>query len=153
MNKARMTCTCHAQLPQKHPLRLLTTALAVLVMWCVSSAPVFAAGGGKSKTIDSPFIGQSQITATVMRSLRPIGIFQVDLGILVETPTHRARAAALQPVLRNAWRRTTQEFANSYYVVGRVPDGQLLAQRLQTATDQVMGARTSRVLLISIIVR
>ena len=88
-----------------------------------------------------------------MRSLRPIGIFQVDLGILVETPAHRARVAALQPVLRNAWRRTTQEFANSYYVVGRVPDGQLLAQRLQTATDQVMGARTSRVLLISIIVR
>jgi hypothetical protein len=77
----------------------------------------------------------------------------VDVGILVTNPAQRARASALQPVLRNAWRSTTQEFANSYYIPGRVPDAVLLGQRLQATTDQVLGPGNARVLLIALIVR
>lgn len=85
--------------------------------------------------------------------MRPVGVFQVDMGILVPNAAQRARAASVQPVLRDAWRRTVQEFANSYITLGRVPDAVLLGQRLQAATDRVLGSGTARVLLTSVIVR
>jgi hypothetical protein len=88
-----------------------------------------------------------------MVSFRPAGILQVDMGLYVPEQSKRARILAMQPILRNAWRRTTQEFTNSYYIRGRVPDAVLLGQRLQSATDEVLGAGQARVLLGSVLVR
>jgi hypothetical protein len=129
--------------------------LSALTFGATIIAPnlLWAAGASKSEARDSPFTGQSQIAATVMQSSRPIGVLQVDVGILVPNSGQRQRAASLQPVLRDGWRRTTQEFANRYYVRGQVPDANLLGQRLQIATDQVLGAGNARVLLTSVIVR
>ncbi len=133
--------------PMKHFLGL------ILALILLAPAPTWAAGGGKAEVRDSPFTGQSQIAVTVMQSSRPIGVIQVDVGILVPNIGQRQRAAALQPVLRDAWRRTTQEFANRYYTPRQVPNAVLLGQRLQAATDQVLGAGNARVLLTSVIAR
>jgi hypothetical protein len=114
---------------------------------------VYAAGGKSGGTSDSPFIGQTQIASSVVVSLRPVGLMQVDMGVYVPNASNRARVMALQPVLRNAWRRTTQEFTNSYFTPGRVPDAALLGQRLQAATDEVLGRGVGRVLLVSVLVR
>ena len=134
--------------------RYISIAIAAALVFATAGPSVaVAAGGSKSETRDAPFIGQTQVAATIMRSFRPVGVFQVDMGILVTNPTQRARAAALQPVLRDAWRRTTQEFANSYLIPGKVPDAVLLAQRLQATTDQVLGAGSARLLLVAVIVR
>lgn len=119
----------------------------------VSPTAALAASAGKIEVRDSPFVVQTQLAATVMRLSRPIGILQVDVGALVANPAQRQRTDALKPVLRDAWRRTTQEFANRYYVPGRVPDAVLLGQRLQVTTDEVLGLGTARVLLTSLIVR
>lgn len=119
----------------------------------VSPTATFAAKASKTEVRDTPFVGQTQLAATVMRLSRPIGILQVDVGVLVTNSAQRQRADALKPVLRDAWRRTTQEFANRYYVPGRVPDAVLLGQRLQVAADEVLGRGTARVLLTSLIVR
>lgn len=133
----------------------LSVCVAVLGVIAVTTAPttIYAAGSSKSTTPDSPYIGQSQIAATILQSMRPVGVFQVDMGILVPNAAQRARAISLQPVLRDAWRRTVQEFANSYIAPGRVPDAGLLGQRLQAATDRVLGSGAARVLLTSVIVR
>jgi hypothetical protein len=128
-------------------LCLVTTTLGLLPA-SLSAAPGAASGGN-----DSPFIGQTQIATTVSVSFRPVGILQVDMGLLVSDQRQRARVKALQPVLRNAWRRTTQEFTNSYFVPGRVPDAVLLGQRLQAATDQAIGPNIARVLFTSVVVR
>jgi hypothetical protein len=136
---------------QKQATVLFVLGSALLTLCAPSVA--FAAKPAKSESGDSPFIGQTQIAATIIQSFRPAGVFQVDVGILVTNPAQRARASALQPVLRNAWRSTTQEFANSYYIPGRVPDAVLLGQRLQATTDQVLGPGNARVLLIALIVR
>jgi hypothetical protein len=116
---------------------------------------VLAAGGGASKgsSGDSPFIAQTQIASSVLVSFQPVGIMQVDMGLYVPNQSQRARILSMQPVLRNAWRRTTQEFTNNYYVRGRVPDAALLGQRLQAATDEVLGRGQARVLLASVVVR
>ena len=136
----------------RRSFQLVALALA-LALATTSPLPSLAAGTSKGEAREAPFIGQTQIAATIMRSSRPVGVFQADVGILVINPTQRARAAALQPVLRNAWRRSTQEFANSYFIPGKVPDAVLLAQRLQAATDQILGQGSARLLLTAVIVR
>jgi flagellar basal body-associated protein FliL len=129
------------------------SALAVALMTVFCALPANAAAPPKTSSADSPFGGQSQITVTIMRAMRPSGMLQADIGILVPNQANRARTAALQPVLRDAWRRTTQEFANSSLIQGRPPDAVLLGQRLQAATDQVLGQGVARVLFTSLIVR
>jgi hypothetical protein len=133
-----------------------TTLLASIACFLAVGLPCAAhaaKGGSKGSTAESPFIAQTQIATSVLVSFRPAGVFQVDMGLLVPKQSERSRVLALQPVLRNAWRRTTQEFTNSYYTRGRVPDAVLLGQRLQAATDEVLGAGTARVLLASVVVR
>jgi hypothetical protein len=136
-------------------ISLLFKTLCLWVIFGLTVAPYssIAAGASKSEGRDSPFVAQSQTAVTVMRGLRPVGVFQVDVGVVVQNPAQRSRAQALQPVLRDAWRRTTQEFANSYLVPGRVPDAVILGQRLQAATDQVMGPGRARVLMMSVVLR
>jgi hypothetical protein len=130
----------------------LVQSVALLVI--LTASPALAAGGAnKGVSGDTPFIAQTQIASSVMVSFRPVGVFQVDMGLYVPNQSQRARIISMQPVLRNAWRRTTQEFTNSYYVRGRVPDAVLLGQRLQAATDEVLGQGAARVLLASVVVR
>jgi hypothetical protein len=136
--------------------RHFATALLAWVVGAVACLPAssFASGGAsKGGSGDTPFIAQTQIATSVLVSFRPVGVFQVDMGLYVPNQSQRARIISLQPVLRNAWRRTTQEFTNSYYVRGRVPDAVLLGERLQAATDEVLGAGSARVLLASVVVR
>lgn len=135
-----------------HWRRGLLAALTVALFGLCYGQPARAAAPKKASG-DGVFVGQSQITVTVMRALRPVGVLQADVGILVVNPTQRARAQQLQPLLKDAWRRTTQEFANSYITPGRAPDAVLLGQRLQNATDQIVGQGVARVLFTSLIVR
>lgn len=141
---------------RRYTLAPLCASLALLACVALLALPTqsFAAGGSsKGTTSDSPYIGQTQIATSILVSFRPVGILQVDMGLYVSNQAQRSRAAGLQPVLRNAWRRTTQEFTNSYYVRGRVPDAVLLGQRLQAATDEVLGPGAARVMLASVVVR
>jgi hypothetical protein len=128
--------------------------ISLLCALSLLSAPAHGAGkASKGPAGEASFIVQSQIATSVLVSFRPAGVLQLDMGLYVPDASKRARVLALQPVLRNAWRRTTQEFTNNYYVRGRVPDAVLLGQRLQAATDEVLGAGQARVLLSSLIVR
>jgi hypothetical protein len=127
--------------------------LASIVVAVLSTTQSYAAGPPKSKASDTPFVSQTQIAVTIVQASRPAGVFQADIGLLINDPEQRVRATALQPVLRDRWRRTTQEFANSFFVRGRVPDAVLLGQKLQTATDNVLGPGVARVLLASVIAR
>jgi hypothetical protein len=131
--------------------------VAVIVFSLAVLVPMFStdalAAAPKKAASDSPFVAQSQISVTMMRSMRPVGMLQADVGILVTNQAQRARATALTPVLRDTWRRTTQEFANSSVMQGRPPDAVLLGQRLQSATDQIIGPGVARVLFTSLIVR
>ena len=106
-------------------------------------------GGGN----EAGFLGSNQITASIMRQNRPSGIIQIDMGIVVSAIPQRERAQAATPALRAAWRGVAQEFVNSFFTPGRVPDAQILGQRLQAVTDRVVGSGIARVVLLSVIVR
>jgi hypothetical protein len=154
VNNPFMTLPATPSLRALHRFAMLCLAASALGFG-VNLAPTSASAvaGTASSGTDSPFIAQTQIATTVSVSFRPVGILQVDMGLLVSDQRQRARVKALQPVLRNAWRRTTQEFTNNYFVPGRVPDAVLLGQRLQAATDQAIGPNIGRVLFTSVVVR
>lgn len=106
-------------------------------------------GGGN----EAGFLGSNQITATIMRQFRSVGLMQIDMGIVVSALPKRERAQAATPTLRAAWRGVAQEFVNSFFIPGRVPDTQILGQRMQAVTDRVVGPGIARVVLLSVIVR
>jgi hypothetical protein len=106
-------------------------------------------GGGN----EAGFLGSNQITATVMSQYRSVGVFQIDMGIVVGETNKRERAQAALPALRAAWRGVAQEFVNSFFVPGRVPDTQILGQRMQAVTDRLVGSGIARVVLLSVIAR
>jgi hypothetical protein len=88
-----------------------------------------------------------------MRSFKVLGSMQIDMGLVVKDPDARARASALLPVLRDGWRRTAQEFTNTYYSPSRVPDAALLGQKLQATTDQLLGRGVAQVAVAAVVVR
>ena len=106
-------------------------------------------GGGN----EAGFLGSNQITASIMRQYRSVGIMQIDMGIVVSAMPKREQAQAATPALRAAWRGTAQEFVNSFFIPGRVPDTQILGERMQAVTDRVVGPGIARVVLLSVIVR
>jgi hypothetical protein len=99
------------------------------------------------------FLGFSQVTSNVMQKFRSVGVLQIELGLVVPKADKQESTLATMPVLRAAWRSTTQEFANRFMLPGRVPDAEALGQSLQAATDRVLGAGVARLVLLSVILR
>ncbi len=122
---------------------------AVLSATNARAAKPVPKGGGN----EAGFLGSNQITASIMRQFRSVGIMQIDMGIVVSAMPKRERAQAATPALRAAWRGVAQEFVNSFFIPGRVPDTQILGQRMQAVTDRVVGPGIARVVLLSVIVR
>jgi hypothetical protein len=122
---------------------------AVLSATEAQAAKPVPKGGGN----EAGFLGSNQITASIMRQFRSVGIMQIDMGIVVSAMPKRERAQAATPALRAAWRGVAQEFVNSFFIPGRVPDTQILGQRMQAVTDRVVGPGIARVVLLSVIVR
>ena len=122
---------------------------AVLGATEARAAKPVSRGGGN----EAGFLGSNQITATIMRQFRSVGLMQIDMGIVVSALPKRERAQAATPTLRAAWRGVAQEFVNSFFIPGRVPDTQILGQRMQAVTDRVVGPGIARVVLLSVIVR
>ena len=102
---------------------------------------------------DSGFLGVNQVTSNVMQKFRSVGVLQVELGLVVPNESRREKTLATMPVLRAAWRSATQEFANRFMLPGRVPDAVVLGQKLQAATDAILGAGVARLVLLSVILR
>ena len=123
-----------------------TAVLSATNAWAAKPVPK---GGGN----EAGFLGSNQITASIMRQFRSVGIMQIDMGIVVSAMPKRERAQAATPALRAAWRGVAQEFVNSFFIPGRVPDTQILGQRMQAVTDRVVGPGVARVVLLSVIVR
>jgi hypothetical protein len=127
--------------------------LACSLLAVLTPATALAAPKKDTGTSESGLMAQSQVTASIMRSFRPVGMMQVDVALLVTDPKLQAKVTAARPMLQSAWRSTVQEFSTNYYSPGRVPDAVLLGQRLQAATDAALGTSGARVLLASVVVR
>ena len=141
--------------------RLVLLFLAVLL-----AGPAFASGGGdhgapappkkehERKLTSSPaWISVDPITVAVMRQNRITGVFLIEFGIDIADETLRGKANVTLPRLRDAWLRAMSDFASTRVRVGRQADLDALTTRLQTTTDQMLGAPGAKVLLLQAVVR
>lgn len=138
-------------------LALLTLALALAL-----AAPAAANEGAPAKkpekqerkiTSSPAWISVEPITVAILRQNRIQGIFLVEFGLDIQDDALRARADESLPRLRDAWLRNISDLAATRVRVGRQADLDILANRLQGTTDQILGGTGAKVLLLQAVVR
>jgi flagellar basal body-associated protein FliL len=121
----------------------------VLAMVLAAGAPAFAKEAMKQST--ATYNSFDALTATVWRADGRRGVLTVQGGLDVQDGALRARAAASGPVLRDAYVRALNVYAQSL-VPGALPDVDQIGMRLQRATDGVLRRAGARVLLGTVLV-
>ncbi|MCC6921391.1 MAG: hypothetical protein IT548_19535 [Alphaproteobacteria bacterium] len=126
-------------------------------------APAAASGGGEAAkkpeshdrklTSSVSWVSVDPMIVAIMRQNRVQGIFLVEFGLDIPDEGLRNRASATLPRLRDAWLRAMSDFASTRIRVGRQADLDLLTQRLQTTTDQMLAGPGAQVLLQQAVVR
>jgi hypothetical protein len=122
------------------PLALAAAAAAALA----AGPAALAKDAPKGNT--ATYTSFDALTATIWRTDGRRGVLTVQGGLDVADPALRAKAAASGPVLRDAYVRALNVYAQSL-VPGSVPDIDQIGMRLQRATDGVLHRPGARVLL------
>ncbi len=130
-------------------LASLAIGLAVLAIGAGGRQAAQAKEAVKNNTLT--YTSFDALTATVFRSDGRRGVLTVQGGLDVPDPALRARAAASQPRLRDAYIRTLSVYAASL-IPGAPPDVDQIGMRLQRATDGVLHRPGARVLLGTVLV-
>ena len=128
-------------------------AVALLTLAALAAAaPAHASGGGERKKGGGlSFTQFKPLMATVVRPGGRRGVLSVEAGIDTPDPQLKARADLLEPRLRDAYTQVVNTFAAAL-TPGAPPDLDVLAGRLQLATDRVVGRPGSRLLIGTVIV-
>ena len=130
--------------PRSAPPVLIAAAFALS-----ASPAAFAKEAVKQNT--TTYTSFDALTATVWRSDGRRGVLTVQGGVDVQDAAFRARAAAYAPLLRDAYVRALNVYAQGL-TPGAPPDIDQLSMRLQRATDAVLHRTGARVLLGTVLV-
>src|ERR1700743_244084 len=127
------------------------SVLAAMSLALVLALPARAddgdSGGDKSKapkhklTQADSYIMIDPIYSAVMDSDRPVGMLMLGVGIDIPDATLRGEALHASPVLRDAYVRSLMSFSTTFVRPDRQPDVTMIADRLQRATDRVLGRK------------
>jgi hypothetical protein len=120
-----------------------STLLALVAVCLIPSAALSAeekkkAGGG--------FIQIDTLTAQVTAAGGRHAVMTVQSGVDVQDEKLHAYAALVQPRLRDAYNRELQVYASGM-PPGAPPNADYIAQRMQQATDRVLGKPGGRWLI------
>ncbi len=129
--------------------RRLCIIIAALTLAALGSPTAWAKDAPKLNTLT--YTSFDALTATVLRSNGRRGVLTVQGGLDVKDPTLRTRAAASQPLLRDAYIRALSVYAASL-TPGSPPDVDQIGMRLQRATDAILRRPGARVLLGTVLV-
>lgn len=116
-------------------------------------APEAAAPQKRRITTLESYLMLDPITSTVVTSNRVRGLLVVEIGVDVPDDALRARAEETAPRLIDAYVRALTNLGATAIRPDRAPDVELIAARLQRATDQTLGAQGAKVLLIQVMLR
>ncbi len=126
-------------------------AALLLLASLAAAAPAHASGGERKKGGGLSFTQFKPLMATVVRPNGRRGVLSVEAGIDTPDPRLKARSDLMEPRLRDAYVQVLNAYAAAI-PPGAPPDIDLLVQRLQLATDRVMGRPGSRLLIGTVIV-
>ena len=114
-------------------------------------------GGGKAPkhkvTQSDSYLMIDPIYSAIMDSDRPVGMLMVGVGIDIPDAKLRGEAVHAMPVLRDAFVRSMMSFSTTFVRPERQPDVAAIADRLQRATDRVLGRKGARLLLAQVAIR
>ena len=130
------------------PLRLraaILPAVTALLLAHGAGAAERKKGGGDG------FVQLPALNASILRSSGRHGVLSVEAGLDIPDAALRGRAEASMPRLRDAYDRFLTGYAQAL-PAGGAPDPQVVGERLQRATDQVLGRPGARVLLGTLLV-
>ena len=117
--------------------RLLLAGLALGV-----AAPVSAA---EKKSGGASYLQLPTLTAPLLRA-GGNGVLTAEAGVDIPDAALKARVERLQPRLLDAYNTVLAQFAASL-APGAPPDVELLVQRMQAATDRVVGTAGAHFLI------
>ncbi len=141
--------------------RFLAILLASAMLALATPSALAAGGGGESGGARAPrkfttaesYVVVLPFAISIIERNRVKGIFIVEFGIDVPDAELRARAEEIMPRLRDAWLRTLSLYGQTMLRTDRQADIDSLSARLQTATNQGLGAEGARVLMMQAVVR
>jgi flagellar basal body-associated protein FliL len=90
---------------------------------------------------------------TILDGNRPVGLLMIGIGIDVPDPDLRAQVERDMPQLRDGYVRSLMAYTAISVRSWRQPDVAAIADRLQGATDRMLGKPGARILLAQIAVR
>lgn len=148
-----------------HSIFLPAMILPVMFLAASSPAPAFAnppeakppAAGeadpaAKRITGSNNYVPTFGLRAPISRGFSVSGVLAVDAGLDVPSEQTRKQVAALKPRVMSAMREAVMNYASLSYVIGGVPDADMIRARLQKAIDGVVGKGQAQVTLASVIV-
>ena len=132
--------------------RLAPSACAAIALALAAPAPTRAGepasrkkGGGES------FITLPALNASILRGSGRRGVLSVEAGLDIPDAALRKRAEQSMPRLRDAYARFLLTYAAAV-PAGGAPDPQVVGDRLQGATDKVLGRPGARLLLGTLLI-
>jgi hypothetical protein len=126
-------------------LSMVLAAAPVVVL----APAAHAEEGARKKSGGGSFIPIRTLTANTFHADGRRGVFTVESGVDAPDPALHDRAAALIPVLRDAYAATIRTFAAGLRP-NEAPNLDLLEARMQADTNRVLGRPGARLLLGSV---
>jgi len=145
---------------------LLSVLLAAVLAGPASAAEPDAADSGATKpakekkkaavhkiTQSDSYLMIEPLYTTILDGNRPVGLLMIGIGIDVPDPDLRARVERDMPQLRDGYVRSLMAFTAISVRSWRQPDVAAIADRLQGATDRMLGKPGARILLAQVAIR
>ena len=121
----------------------------LLAPLALAATPALANGGGGGA--EGGYVRYPTITATTIRSDGRRGVMTVETGVDTPDAALKLRAEQSQPRMRAVFNILVQREANTL-LPGGVPNIERLAAQLQSATNIILGQRTAKLLLGTVMI-
>ena len=122
----------------------------LLAPLALAATPALASGGGGGGSAGG-YVRYPTITATTIRSDGRRGVMTVETGVDTPDAAAKLRAEQSQPRMRAVFNILVQREANTL-LPGGVPNVERLHGQLQAAVNIIMGQRTSRLLIGTVMI-
>jgi flagellar basal body-associated protein FliL len=142
---------------------LMAAALAATVSAAGSGSRAPDAPGNSGTQAQKPathrvsqsesYLGVEPLYTTIFDGNHPLGLLMVGIGLDVPDAALRDRVDRDMPQLRDGYVRVLMAFTTTDVRSWRQPDVAAIADRLQGATDRILGKRGARVLLSQVAIR
>ena len=123
----------------------------LLAPLALAATPALASGGGGGGGSAGGFVRYPTITATTVRSGGRRGVMTVETGVDAPDAALKLRAEQSQPRMRAVFNILVQREANTL-LPGGVPNIERLAAQLQSATNIILGQRSARLLIGTVMI-